>query len=183
MGGKSYNEMYRTDGTARSHYLRYGDWLKHQPADRLTQKRAEADALFHRVGITFAVYGQEEGAERLIPFDIVPRVLPLEEWIRLENGLKQRVSALNAFIHDIYHEQQILKAGIVPAEQVLCNPQYRPEMQGVDVPGGIYAHIAGIDIVRDYLDAAPVRGVRHGGGGESMEAAVMVAESAQQQQQ
>ncbi len=149
MGGISYNEMYRTDGTARSHYLRYGDWLKQQPADRLAQKRAEADALFHRVGITFAVYGQEEGAERLIPFDIVPRVLPLEEWVRLESGLKQRVHALNAFIHDIYHEQQILKAGIVPAEQVLCNPQYRPEMQGVDVPGGIYAHIAGIDIVRD----------------------------------
>ena len=220
MGGKSYNEMYRTDGTARSHYLRYGDWLKQQPADRLAQKRAEADALFHRVGITFAVYGQEEGAERLIPFDIVPRVLPLEEWIRLESGLKQRVHALNAFIHDIYHEQQILKAGIVPAEQVLCNPQYRPEMQGVDVPGGIYAHIAGIDIVRDEAGEycvlednlrvpsgvsymlenrkmmmrlfpelfsehriAPVRGVRQGGGGESMEAAVMVAESAQQQQQ
>ncbi len=95
------------------------------------------------------MYGQEEGAERLIPFDIVPRVLPLEEWIRLEAGLKQRVRALNAFIHDIYHDQQILKAGVVPAEQVLCNSQYRPEMQGVDVPGGIYAHIAGIDIVRD----------------------------------
>jgi uncharacterized circularly permuted ATP-grasp superfamily protein len=149
LGARFYNEMYRTDGMARSHYLRYGEWLKHQPADRLAQKRAEADALFHKVGITFAVYGQEEGAERLIPFDIVPRVLPLEEWIRLESGLKQRVQALNAFIHDIYHEQQILEAGIVPAEQVLCNPQYRPEMQGVDVPGGIYAHIAGIDIVRD----------------------------------
>ncbi len=105
--------------------------------------------LFHRVGITFAVYGQEEGAERLIPFDIVPRVLPAEEWVRLEAGLKQRVRALNAFIHDIYHDQQILKAGVIPAEQVLCNSQYRPEMQGVDVPGGIYAHIAGIDIVRD----------------------------------
>ena len=139
----------RRQGTARAHYLRYAEWLAAQPADRLAQKRAEADALFHRVGITFAVYGQEEGAERLIPFDIVPRVLPLEEWIRLEGGLKQRVRALNAFIHDIYHDQQILKAGIVPAEQVLCNSQYRPEMQGVDVPGGIYAHIAGIDIVRD----------------------------------
>ena len=146
---KSYNEMYLEPGAPRAHYLRYAEWLGSQPADRLAQKRAEADALFHRVGITFAVYGQEEGAERLIPFDIVPRVLPLEEWIRLEGGLKQRVRALNAFIHDIYHDQQILKAGIVPAEQVLCNSQYRPEMQGVDVPGGIYAHIAGIDIVRD----------------------------------
>ena len=141
--------MYLSDGTTRPHYLSYDHWLKEQPAERLAQKRAEADALFHRVGITFAVYGQEEGAERLIPFDIVPRVLPLEEWVRLERGLKQRVRALNAFIHDIYHDQQILKAGVIPAEQVLCNSQYRPEMQGVDVPGGIYAHIAGIDIVRD----------------------------------
>src|ERR1700742_54481 len=141
--------MYFQAGPGRAHYVRYGQWLESQPADRLAQKRAEADALFHRVGITFAVYGQEEGTERLIPFDIVPRVLPQEEWIRLEAGLKQRVRALNAFIHDIYHDQQILRAGIVPPEQVLCNSQYRPEMQGVDVPGGIYAHIAGIDIVRD----------------------------------
>ncbi len=139
----------RSEGAGRAHYLRYTQWLSSQPAERLAQKRAEADALFHRVGITFAVYGQEEGAERLIPFDIVPRVLPREEWVRLEAGLKQRVRALNAFIHDIYHDQQILKAGVIPAEQILCNSQYRPEMQGVDVPGGIYAHIAGIDIVRD----------------------------------
>src|SRR5450432_2738536 len=149
MANTPYNEMYFDQGPGRAHYLRYEQWLDEQPAERLTQKRAEADALFHRVGITFAVYGQEEGSERLIPFDIVPRVLPLEEWIRLEGGLKQRVRALNAFIHDIYHDQQILKAGVIPAEQVLCNSQYRPEMQGVDVPGGIYAHIAGIDIVRD----------------------------------
>src|ERR1700722_7264869 len=149
LASKPYNEMYSGESAARPHYLRYAQWLTGQPADRLAQKRAEADALFHRVGITFAVYGQEEGTERLIPFDIVPRILPLEEWIRLEGGLKQRVRALNAFIHDIYHDQQILKAGVVPPEQVLCNSQYRPEMQGVDVPGGIYAHIAGIDIVRD----------------------------------
>jgi len=142
VGATPYDEMYLKEGAGRAHYLRYAQWLEDQPAERLAQKRAEADALFHRVGITFAVYGQEEGAERLIPFDIVPRVLPREEWIRLETGLKQRVRALNAFIHDIYHDQQILKAGVIPAE-------HRPEMQGVDVPGGIYAHIAGIDIVRD----------------------------------
>jgi uncharacterized circularly permuted ATP-grasp superfamily protein len=141
--------MYLAEGAARAHYQQYFEWLQAQPSDRLVHKRAEADALFHRVGITFAVYGQEEGTERLIPFDIVPRVLPREEWIRLESGLKQRVRALNAFIHDIYHEQQILKAGLIPAEQVLCNSQYRPEMQDVDVPGGIYAHVAGIDIVRN----------------------------------
>jgi uncharacterized circularly permuted ATP-grasp superfamily protein len=141
--------MYPGEGAVRPHYSRYREWLAAQPMERLAQKRAEADALFHRVGITFAVYGQEEGTERLIPFDIVPRVLPADEWVRLEAGLKQRVRALNAFIHDIYHDQQILRAGVIPAEQVLCNSQYRPEMQGIDVPGGIYAHIAGIDIVRD----------------------------------
>ena len=141
--------MYLSDGTTRPHYLSYDHWLKEQPAERLSQKRAEADVLFHRVGITFAVYGQEEGAERLIPFDIVPRVLPLADWIRIEGALKQRVRALNSFLHDIYHDQQILKAGVIPPEQVLCNSQYRPEMQGVDVPRDIYAHIAGIDIVRD----------------------------------
>src|SRR6202522_1329897 len=141
--------MYPAEGAPRAHYHRYAEWLAAQPAERLAQKRAEADALFHRVGITFAVYGQEEGSERLIPFDIVPRVLPREEWIQLESGLKQRVRALNSFIHDIYHDQQILKAGVIPAERVLCNVQYRPEMQGVEVPGNIYAHIAGIDVVRD----------------------------------
>src|SRR6201996_8531723 len=99
--------MVANEGADRAPYQRYSDWLKTQPAERLVQKRAEADALFHRVGITFAVYGQEEGTERLIPFDIVPRVLPAEEWMRLEMGLKQRVRALNAFIHDIYHDQQI----------------------------------------------------------------------------
>ena len=149
MANKPYDEMHIGQGATRAHYARYSKWLDSQPTEWLTRKRAEADALFHRVGITFAVYGQEEGAERLIPFDIVPRVLPFEEWVRLEAGLKQRVRALNAFIHDIYHDQQILRAGLIPAEQVLCNSQYRPEMQGVDVPGDIYAHIAGIDIVRD----------------------------------
>jgi uncharacterized circularly permuted ATP-grasp superfamily protein len=149
VGNPPYNEMHSSEGTGRAHYLRYSQWLADQLPERLAQKRAEADALFHRVGITFAVYGQEEGTERLIPFDIVPRVLPHGEWVRLETGLKQRVQALNAFIHDIYHDQQILKAKVIPVEQVLCNSQYRPEMQGVDVPGGIYAHIAGIDIVRD----------------------------------
>ncbi|HEY4210298.1 MAG TPA: circularly permuted type 2 ATP-grasp protein [Steroidobacteraceae bacterium] len=137
-------------GGARQHCQPYWGWLDEQPAERLAQKRAEADALFHRMGITFAVYGENADTERLIPFDIVPRILPADEWTQLERGLKQRVQALNAFVADIYHEQRILQSGIVPAEQVLCNAQYRPEMQGVDVPGGIYAHIAGIDVVRDH---------------------------------
>jgi uncharacterized circularly permuted ATP-grasp superfamily protein len=107
--------------------------------------------IFRRVGITFAVYGDKdsgEGTERLIPFDLIPRVIPAHEWRELEAGLRQRVTALNRFVHDVYHGQEIVKAGIVPPEQILANAQYRPEMIGVDVPGGIYSHIAGIDIVR-----------------------------------
>jgi uncharacterized circularly permuted ATP-grasp superfamily protein len=143
-----YDEMYASDRTPRAHCAAFERWLAHQPQKYLRQKRAEADALFHRLGITFAVYGEDEGTERLIPFDIVPRILPFAEWTRLEAGLKQRVRALNAFIADIYHAQEILAAGVIPAEHVLRNVQYRPEMQGIDVPGGTYAHIAGIDIVR-----------------------------------
>ena len=143
-----YNEMVDTDGGIRPHYWRYDEWLRATPPERIARKRAEADLAFHRVGITFAVYGEEAGKERLIPFDIIPRIIPAAEWKALQSGLRQRVRALNLFLHDVYHDQEILKAGIVPAAQVLENAQYRPVMQGVDVPGGIYAHIAGVDIVR-----------------------------------
>src|SRR5690349_12242675 len=145
----AYDEMLEGDAAPRPHCRRYWNWLEKQPDERLAHKRAEADALFHRVGITFAVYGENAGTERLIPFDIVPRILPLEEWRALEAGLKQRVRALNAFIRDVYHNQEILQAGKIPADEVLTNTQYRPEMQNIDVPGGIYNHIAGIDVVRD----------------------------------
>jgi len=104
--------------------------------------------MFRRVGITFAVYGDSGGTERTIPFDIVPRIFTANEWQKLERGLTQRVTALNMFLHDVYHEQHILKAGLIPAEQVLGNAQFRAEMVGVNVPMNIYAHIAGIDIVR-----------------------------------
>jgi uncharacterized circularly permuted ATP-grasp superfamily protein len=144
-----YDEMLEGVGTPRLHCADYWRWLEGQSQEYLARKRSEADALFHRVGITFAVYGESSGTERLIPFDIVPRIIPSEDWTRLETGLAQRVRALNAFIGDIYHEQRILQAGVIPAERVLCNAQYRPEMQGVEVPGNIYAHIAGIDVVRD----------------------------------
>jgi uncharacterized circularly permuted ATP-grasp superfamily protein len=148
IGTIAYDEMHSPEGQIREHYRVFADWLASTPRDRLAQKRAEADSLFHRVGITFAVYGEEAGTERLIPFDIVPRIIPAQEWRQLSAGLRQRVKALNAFIADIYHDQEILAAGRVPAEQVLCNPQYRPEMQSIDVPGAIYAHVAGIDVVR-----------------------------------
>ena len=143
-----YNEMHLPDGTVRQHYQPFADWLARTPPDRIAQKQAEADIMFHRVGITFAVYGEESGTERLIPFDIVPRIIPAQEWLMLEQGLRQRVKTLNAFLHDIYHDQEIIKAGIVPPDKIIGNSEYRPEMCGVDVPNGIYSHVAGVDVVR-----------------------------------
>jgi uncharacterized circularly permuted ATP-grasp superfamily protein len=142
------HQMVAHQSLIKSHYQPYATWLSQQNPDVMAQKRTEADLIFHRVGITFAVYGQQEGTERLIPFDVIPRIIPADEWQKLEQGLKQRVRALNHFIRDIYHDQAILKADIVPAEYVLNNAQYRPIMQGVDVAGDMYSHIAGIDIVR-----------------------------------
>ena len=148
MSSPVYDEMRGGDGAIRPHYRAFADWLERTPPDRIAQKRGEAERLFHRVGITFTVYGEQSGTERLIPFDLVPRIIPADEWSRLEAGLAQRVRALNLFLRDIYHEQAILRAGVIAAERVLGNAQYRREMQGVDVPGDIYAHIAGIDVVR-----------------------------------
>src|SRR5436190_11225425 len=140
--------MSGAEGAPRPHYEGFSDWLMRTPVDQIAQKREEAERAFHCIGITFAVYGENGGTERLIPFDIVPRIIPASEWRTLERGLKQRVHALNLFLDDIYHDQSILKAGVIPPERVLANSQYRREMQGMDVPGGIYAHIAGVDIVR-----------------------------------
>jgi uncharacterized circularly permuted ATP-grasp superfamily protein len=152
-----FDEMLQTGlnplalADARPHYADYARWLASQPPQQMRERREQAELIFRRVGITFAVYGDKdsgEGNERLIPFDLIPRVIPAPEWAEMEAGLAQRVTALNRFIHDVYHGQEILKAGVVPAEQILNNAQFRPEMMGVDVPGGIYSHIAGIDLVR-----------------------------------
>jgi uncharacterized circularly permuted ATP-grasp superfamily protein len=144
----SYDEMLDVNGAARPHYGGFDRWLRATPQERLEQKRREAEVLFHRVGITFAVYGEKEGAERLIPFDIVPRIIPRDEWKMLDAGLRQRVKALNLFLHDVYHDQEILAAGKVPSDLILNNAEYKPVMHGMDVPGGIYSHISGVDIVR-----------------------------------
>jgi len=148
MSPQPFDEMRNADGSVRAHYRAFADWLDQTTPDRIAQKRGEAERAFYRVGITFAVYGEDAGTERLIPFDLVPRIIPADEWRTLEAGLKQRVRTLNLFLHDIYHDQAILKAGVVPTERVLGNAQYRREMAGMSVPGGIYAHIAGVDVVR-----------------------------------
>jgi uncharacterized circularly permuted ATP-grasp superfamily protein len=146
-----FDEMYRGPDTVRDHYQTYDRWLGQQPDGVMRDRREEAEMIFRRVGITFAVYGDKdsgEGTERLIPFDLIPRIIPAHEWREMEKGLAQRVNALNRFIHDVYHGQEILKAGLIPKEQILRNAQFRPEMIGVDVPGGVYSMISGIDIVR-----------------------------------
>ena len=140
--------MFDEHGAPRPHYGTFHTWLGNQSQALMSLKRAEADLIFRRVGITFAVYGDDLGAERTIPFDQVPRIFTAKEWADLETGLRQRVTALNHFIHDVYHDEAIIKAGIIPAEQVFNNAQYRPEMRHVEVPRNIYAQIAGIDIVR-----------------------------------
>jgi len=147
-----FDEMHVSSAQVRDHYKTYDRWLGRQPRELMASRREEAEMIFRRVGITFAVYGDKDedgaGTERLIPFDLIPRIIPASEWREMEKGLKQRVTALNRFIEDVYHGQEILKAGIIPAEPVLNNAQFRKEMVDLKVPGGIYSIIAGIDIVR-----------------------------------
>ena len=144
-----FDEMFQSHDTCRDHYKSYQKWLSDIPTDQIKQKQQEADLLFHRLGITFNVYGEDAGTERLIPFDTVPRIIPSQEWDIVQKGVKQRVSALNKFLYDIYHDKKIIKAGLIPEEQVFANDQYQPCMQGVNLPGNIYAHIAGVDLIKD----------------------------------
>lgn len=142
-----FDEMKMHGDDTRAIYQAYDRWLSNVSIQQLAAKRAEAEVLFRRVGITFNVYGEADGAERLIPFDVIPRLISANEWDYLSKGAVQRVRALNMFLHDIYHDQEIIKAGIVPAS-ILANAQFRPEMFGVNVPNQVYAHVAGVDLVR-----------------------------------
>jgi uncharacterized circularly permuted ATP-grasp superfamily protein len=132
----------------RPPYLDYDQWFRNQDGNRLSEKMRDAEIVFRRTGITFAVYGEEEAAERLIPFDIVPRIISGAEWRRLTQGIQQRVQALNAFLDDIYHRREIIRAGRVPKELIAGNAAFLPEMIGVRPPAGVYTHIIGVDIVR-----------------------------------
>ena len=145
---KIFDEMFLQDGTVREPYRTIESWLLAQPKGGLKQKSKDAEAIFRRLGITFAVYGSNETTERLIPFDIIPRIIAAAEWRRLERGIEQRVRALNAFLHDIYHRQEIIRAGRVPEELILKNSAFCPEMMGHDPARGVYSHIIGVDLVR-----------------------------------
>ncbi|AWN36077.1 circularly permuted type 2 ATP-grasp protein [Methylobacterium radiodurans] len=154
MAGVAFDEMTGLSGPAateaeiRNAYGQLKTWLDTTPSDHFNTRRSQAELLFRRIGITFAVYGDNESTERLIPFDIIPRVLTKPEWGFLERGLKQRVTAINAFLKDVYGPQECIKAGIIPADLVYRNAHYRMEMRAFRVPHDLYVHVAGIDIVR-----------------------------------
>jgi uncharacterized circularly permuted ATP-grasp superfamily protein len=144
----SFNEMFAPNGSVRSPYARVEKWLKNLGRDDIERALRESEARFRRQGITFAVYGDDKASERLIPFDIVPRIFAASEWRRLSAGIEQRVRAMNAFLHDLYHRQEILRSGRIPHNVIIQNEAFVPEMVGVNPARGLYAHIMGIDIVR-----------------------------------
>ncbi|MBL8548616.1 MAG: circularly permuted type 2 ATP-grasp protein [Hyphomonadaceae bacterium] len=143
-----FDEMRAEGGAVRPAYAMVDRWLKATPQAALDAKKKEAERLFRRIGITFAVYTEGGDPERLIPFDMIPRVLGADEWAILERGLKQRVRALNLFLKDIYGPAEILKAGIIPEALVFLNAAFQAHMQGLEVPNGVYTHVSGIDLVR-----------------------------------
>ncbi len=145
---RSYDEMIGRDGSLSKAYALYGKWLNAQPPETLEQRNRQADILFRRMGITFAVYGEQTGVERLIPFDPIPRIIANAEWKRLNAGICQRVKALNRFLEDVYGERDILKAGLIPQDLILQNSEYTAEVEGFTPPNKVHTHISGIDIVR-----------------------------------
>ena len=143
-----FDEMHAEDGSVREAYQGYQEWLDGQDDEWMARKGREAESVFRRTGITFNVYGEDDAEERLIPFDMVPRIITAGEWRRLTRGIEQRVRALNAFMHDLYHRQEIIRSGRLPERLFRNNAAWLPEMVGFTPPGGVYTHITGIDLVR-----------------------------------
>ena len=143
-----YDEMFEANGKVRPHCSKLLARFKEMDAAAFDRKRAMAESSYLNQGITFTVYRGDEGTERIMPFDLVPRIIPAAEWSHLERGLEQRLRALNLFLHDIYHDQRIVKEGVVPLEIIRTAKNYRPELVGLDVPHGIYIHVCGSDLIR-----------------------------------
>lgn len=144
-----FDEMFDSQGQVRPHYAKLLERFQALSPEEFNLKCQLAEQSYLTQGITFTVYNNDEGTERIFPFDLIPRIIPAREWEHLERGLEQRIRALNAFLHDVYHDQRILKEKVIPAEMVLSARHYRPEFQGVDVPDDIYIHICGTDLIRD----------------------------------
>jgi uncharacterized circularly permuted ATP-grasp superfamily protein len=143
-----YDEMFAGSDAPREPYLTLHERLQSFSVEQLRYRQREADAAFLNQGVTFTVYEDDAGTERIFPFDLLPRILSSAEWDVIEEGLKQRITALNLFIHDIYHEGKIFKDKVVPYELIATSKHFRREMRGVDVPGGVYVSICGTDLIR-----------------------------------
>ncbi len=148
--GPFFDEMFQAGGGVRPHYRRLNDRLATLAEPEFERRRAAVDLAFLRRGVTFTVYNDSEGTERIFPFDLIPRVIPAAEWDRIEAGLIQRITALNLFLHDLYHEQRIIKDKVVPAAQILSAKHFRREFMNFSVPRDIYIHICGTDLIRDH---------------------------------
>jgi uncharacterized circularly permuted ATP-grasp superfamily protein len=144
-----FDEMVDWEGNTRPHYHTFRDRLNSMQVKEFEQRRRAVDLAFLRQGVTFNVYGDSQGAERIFPFDLAPRIIPASEWEHIERGLTQRITALNLFLHDVYHEQKILKDNVIPSFYVLSGRHFRREFVGFDVPKDIYIHICGTDLIRD----------------------------------
>ena len=144
----AYDEMVDKDGDVRGHYRGIHDLWQRLSPEQMLERRLAVDRAFLRQGITFNVYGDAAGSERIFPFDLMPRVVPADEWRRIEAGLVQRITALNLFLHDVYHEQRILKDGVIPPYFVLSAKHFRREFMGFEVPGNVYIHVCGTDLIR-----------------------------------
>ena len=144
-----FDEMFASDGVVRPHYQRVADRLHLLDESEHRRKQTAVDLAFMRGGVTFTVYNDDQGTERIFPFDLMPRVIPDTEWQRIEKGLIQRITALNLFLHDIYHEQKILKDRVIPPHYILGAKHFRREFMGFNVPKDIYVHICGTDLIRD----------------------------------
>src|SRR3954453_17297550 len=144
-----YDEMFTAPGVPRAHYVSVSEKLAELDPAAFARRRRMADVSFRNQGITFTVYGDTRGVEKIFPFDLVPRIIPAEEWETIERGLIQRITALNLFCQDIYHEQRILKENVIPAELIYGAQSFRREMFHVKVPKNIYIHIGSPDLVRE----------------------------------
>ena len=145
-----FDEMFESTGGVRTHYQTLLTRYTGMSSEEFQKKRDLADNAFLTQGVTFTVYNDQEGTERIFPFDLIPRIIPRSEWEHVERGLSQRITALNLFLHDIYHDQKIIRDGIVPAEIIHSAAHFRPEFMGFDVPRDIYIHICGSDLIRDH---------------------------------
>jgi uncharacterized circularly permuted ATP-grasp superfamily protein len=147
--GVFFDEMFEPSGQIRAHYQRLFGRYANLSLGEFETKRVAAESAFLTGGVTFTVYNDDEGTERIFPFDLIPRIIPQKEWEHIVAGLTQRITALNLFLHDIYHDQKIIKDGIIPEEIITSAVHFRPEFMGFDVPKDIYIHICGTDLIRD----------------------------------